>query len=126
MDEKSVLLVESNIKLRQVIAASLENKDWRVLEASSGAFAEELLMREKPDMLVVEHLPRSEADAAIIDAYRAEDQHNGYVVLTVLDRPSKNWIAKHQPDAIVYKPFDVRYLERRMKQIIQEKGGDGT
>lgn len=126
MEEKCALLVESNYHLRQVIAASLENKSWRVLEASSGEFAEELLMREKPDILIVEYLPRSEADAAIIDAYRDADGHNGHILLTVLDRPAKSWVKKHQPDAIIYKPFDVRYLERRMCEIVQEKGGDGA
>jgi DNA-binding response OmpR family regulator len=120
MNGKCALLVESNFHLRQVIAASLENKDWRVLEASSGEFAEELLMKEKPDVLIVEYLPRSEADAAIIDAYRENDGSNGHIVVTVLDRPAKNWIKKHEPDAIIYKPFDVRYLERRMEEIIQE------
>ena len=125
MMEKSALLVEANHHLRQVIAASLENKDWRVLEASSGGFGEELLAREKPDVLIVEYLPKSEADSAIIDAYRSEDGDDGYVVLTTLDRPTRAWVQKHQPDAIIYKPFDVRYLQRRMDEMIQEKGGDG-
>lgn len=118
-------MVEANHHLRQVIAASLENKDWRVLEASSGGFGEELLAREKPDVLIVEYLPKSEADSAIIDAYRSEDGDDGYVVLTTLDRPTRAWVQKHQPDAIIYKPFDVRYLQRRMDEMIQEKGGDG-
>jgi DNA-binding response OmpR family regulator len=125
MGEKCALLVESNFHLRQVIAASLENKNWRVLEASSGEFAEELLAREKPDVLIVEYLAKSEADSAIIDAFRCENNRNGHIVLTVLDRPAKQWIKKHQPDAIIYKPFDVRYLERRMDEMVQEKGGDG-
>lgn len=125
MMEKSALLVESNHHLRQVIAASLENKNWRVMEASSDVFAEELLAREKPNVLIVEYLPKSEADSAIIDAYRCEDGHHGHIVLTTLDRPSKTWVRKHKPDAIIYKPFDVRYLERRMEEMIQEKGGDG-
>lgn len=118
-------MVESNFHLRQVIAASLENKNWRVLEASSGDFAEELLAREKPDVLIVEYLAKSEADSAIIDAFRCENNRNGHIVLTVLDRPAKQWIKKHQPDAIIYKPFDVRYLERRMDEMVQEKSGDG-
>jgi DNA-binding response OmpR family regulator len=124
MNEKSALLVESNYHLRQVIAASLENKSWRVLEASTGEFAEELLAREKPDVLIVEYLPKSEADSAIIDAFR-DDADKGHVVLTVLERPNNSWIMKQQPDMIIYKPFDVRYLERRMDDMIQEKGGDG-
>ncbi|MGD2161940.1 MAG: hypothetical protein PVH60_08960 [Anaerolineales bacterium] len=125
MTEKSALLVESNYQLREVIAASLENKSWRVLEASTGDFAEELLSRETPDVLIVEYLPKSEADSAIIDAFRTSDGQGGSIVVTVLDRPAKSWINKHQPDAIIYKPFDVRYLERRMEEMIQEKGGDG-
>jgi hypothetical protein len=47
------------------------------------------------------------------------------VVLTVLERPNSTWIKKQQPDVVIYKPFDVRYLERRMVDMIQEKGGDG-
>ena len=124
MNEKSALLVESNYHLRQVIAASLENKDWRVLEASTGEFAEELLARENPDVLIVEYLPKSEADSAIIDAFR-DTEEDGHVVLTVLERPNSTWIKKQQPDVVIYKPFDVRYLERRMVDMIQEKGGDG-
>lgn len=124
MNEKSALLVESNYHLRQVIAASLENKSWRVLEASTGEFAEELLAREKPDVLIVEYLPKSEADSAIIDAFR-DEADKGHVVLTVLERPNNSWIMKQQPDMVIYKPFDVRYLERRMDDMIQEKGGDG-
>jgi DNA-binding response OmpR family regulator len=103
----------------------LENKNWRVLEASTGKFAEELLSRETPSVLIVEYLPKSEADSAIIDAFRDTDGQDGSLVVTVLDRPTRSWITKHQPDVIIYKPFDVRYLERRMEEMIQEKGGDG-
>jgi hypothetical protein len=74
--------------------------------------------------LIVEYLPKSEADSAIIDAFR-DDADKGHVVLTVLERPNNSWIMKQQPDMIIYKPFDVRYLERRMDDMIQEKGGDG-
>lgn len=126
MNDKSAILVESNHQLRQAIAASLENKDWRVLEASSGEFAEELLARDVPDVLIVEHLPTSEADSALIDAFRESNSNGGQIILTVLDRPDKTWIDKHQPDAVIYKPFDVRYLQRRMEKMIQEKGVDGA
>ncbi len=113
----TVLLLETESSLRKVVAASLQQLGLRILEAEDAAAARQHLQDEAPDLFVLEFDPPSGENGALIEAYR-EHSEEGAVVLTTTERPKDDWRQRYQPEAVVYKPFDVRYLSRRVRHLI--------
>lgn len=113
----TVLLLETENSLRRVVAASLQQLGLRIIEAEDADAAREHLQDEAPDLFVLELDHPSGENGALIDAYR-EQSDEGAVVLTTTERPKDDWRQRYQPEAVVYKPFDVRYLSRRIRHLI--------
>jgi DNA-binding response OmpR family regulator len=118
----TILLVEPDHQLRRVIAASLEQQGLRVLQASDTRFALSLLEREDPELLILDLRPSDSIDR-LVEVYlddEIDDAKNRPILITTLDRPDKRWLQEIKPDAVIYKPFDVRYLYRRVMESLQE------
>ena len=119
---ETILLVEPDHQLRRVIAASLEQKGLRVLQASDTRFALNLLEREDPELLILDLRPSASTDR-LVEVYlddELENDKNRPILITTLDRPDAQWLQEVKPDAVIYKPFDVRYLYRRVMESLQE------
>ncbi len=52
--EKTILLVEDDLDLRQVVRITVEEPGRRLLEASSGTEALEIALAESPDLIVLD------------------------------------------------------------------------
>lgn len=119
---ESILLIESDPDLRRVITLSLQQKGFRIPEVVDVAQAYEFLKKKTPDLLVLElDIPHGN-NGELIDAYRKcleQDTENGKVILTTTLRPGDSWRKRYQPDAVIYKPFDVRRLCDLVKEKIQ-------
>jgi DNA-binding NtrC family response regulator len=124
---KTILLYERDRQLRRVISASLESQGWRVLQASNIEFATQLLQREIPDLLLIEFCEIEEQEGRLIAHFRAEKAPGSLspVLVTTIDRPTKEWIQEHQPDLVIYKPYDVRHLQNSIRQALEERAFDG-
>ncbi|MEJ2010867.1 MAG: hypothetical protein P8X64_01435 [Anaerolineales bacterium] len=122
---ETVLLIEPDHQLRRVIAATLEQKGLRVLQASDSGFAIRLLEREDPELMILDLNP-SVATDQLIAAFLDEDDNlpadekSRPILITTLDRPDKQQLQEINPEAVIYKPFDVRYLYRRVMESLQE------
>lgn len=116
----TVLLLETERSLRKVVAASLQQLGLRIIEAEDAEAARQHLQGGAPDLFVLELDHPSGDNGALIDAYRAQSDE-GAVVLTTTERPKDDWRQRYQPEAVVYKPFDVRYLLRRVRRLIHHK-----
>lgn len=114
----TVLLLESEPSLRKVVAASLQQTGLRIIEAEDADAARSRLAEESPDLFVLELGHPAGEHGALIEAYR-QDSDDGAVVLTTTERPAEGWRHRYQPEAIVYKPYDVRLLSRRIRRLIQ-------
>jgi DNA-binding response OmpR family regulator len=113
-----VLLLESEPSLRKVVAASLKQTGLRIIEAEDADSARMRLEEESPDLFVLELDHPAGEHGALIDAFRQQCDE-GAVVLTTTERPREGWRHRYQPEAIVYKPYDVRLLSRRIRRLIQ-------
>ena len=120
---QSVLLVEPDSDLRRVIAASLENKGWQVLQASNQQSARRLMAHSQPEVLITEVSAVADAQSSssnLIEIFRQRAPQEHFVLVTTSHRPPRTWRETHRPDGVVYKPFDVRHLCRRVQSLIQE------
>lgn len=127
----TVLLYERETSLRKVVAASLSQLGLRIIEVGDARAAWHQLEAEQPDLFVLEFDHPSGENGAMIDAYR-ELEGEGAVILTTTQRPNDGWRQRYQPEAVIYKPYDVRFLCNRISRLVPAEHhssstqGDGT
>jgi DNA-binding response OmpR family regulator len=109
----TVLLVERDKDLRRVISASLAQMNVDVLEAKDDKDAREIMKKDHVKILIVEHDWKYSKNTNVIEAYREQMKgETGTVLVTTKDRLNDDWRKQQKPLAVIYKPFDVRYLCR--------------
>lgn len=113
-----ILLLERDPDLRKSITLSLRQNGMQVLEAHNDTEAFEILHREPRVTLLILDRDSAQPCGPLIQAYREKTQPQGNVLLIVMERLEDQWRQKFQPDAVVYKPFDIRYLYRRVQHLV--------
>jgi DNA-binding response OmpR family regulator len=116
--KKTILLLESDSELRKVIALHMERLNWRVLQSKTVEFALQLLERETPDILILELDTPYRMNGMLIDRFRAIDHGlPGKVVILALEHLNREVVDRYQPDILIYKPFDIRNLSKRVEAL---------
>jgi DNA-binding response OmpR family regulator len=121
----TILLVEQDNDLRRVVAANLEQQGWRVLTASAPSDARQFLGQEEPTVLVFGTETSWQAGGKLIDQFRdhADDgDGESLVVITPTDRLAEQWRRTYEPDVVIYKPYDIRYLNRKLTKLLRAPG----
>ena len=117
--EKAVLLMERETNLRQVIAITLRQLGFEVLEAADLLSAHKILDECIPGMMILAYEHPGEGYGELIDSFRQKKPDNkGKLLLITLQRPDDRWRQYYQPDLVIYKPFDIRYLTRQVTGLI--------
>jgi DNA-binding response OmpR family regulator len=113
----TVLLLETEPSLRRVVAASLQQSGLEIIEAGNADEARRQLEQAPPEVFVMELDHPEGENGQLIDAYR-RNIDDGAVVLTTTERPKDNWRQRYQPEAVVYKPFDIRVLAKSIRSLL--------
>ena len=114
----SILLLESDPGLRKSIALSLQQNGIQVLEASDNTEALEILDRVPLTLFIID-CDSSTQCGNLIETFREKSsKQTGNVLLISMERLEDQWRQQYRPDAVIYKPFDIRYLYRRIKNLI--------
>ena len=115
---QSILLLERDPGLRKSITLSLQQNGIQVIEARNNAEALENLKRIPFTLLILDRDSATHC-GSLIQAFREKSsRQNGHVLLIAMERLEDQWRQQYQPDVVVYKPFDIRYLYRRIKNLM--------
>lgn len=118
-EDINVLLLERERGLRKAIVLSLAHLDIQVQETGSAEEARSLIEDEFPDIFILDLDFPEGKNGELIHFYRQHDSEEGGVVfVTATERPEDRWRLEYRPDAILYKPLDVRYLIQKLKKCI--------
>jgi DNA-binding response OmpR family regulator len=119
-DRTRILLLEGERRLRKAIVMSLKQLDIEIEDAPDARQARALLEEEpSPDILIVDLDFPEGKNSELIDLFRQKDGNEKKIVLvTTTERPKDKWRQSYHPDMILYKPFDIRYLIRRIRAYI--------
>jgi two-component system KDP operon response regulator KdpE len=111
----TVLLLEQEDSLRRVIVLTLKQLGIDVLEASDENSARKCLERKTPDLFIINLDSPTGKKGQLIKLFREKSgDEQGAVLLTTTQRPEDKWRQRFRPDVVIYKPFDIRYLMRRI------------
>jgi DNA-binding response OmpR family regulator len=117
-----LLLVESDAELRRAVILCLRENGWRILPAMNPEDACRILTQETPEILMMDMDPPADRQGLLIEKFREgrADGRRGSVLIATEQRLEDGWRHKYHPDAVIFKPFDIRYLSRRISQLAEE------
>jgi two-component system chemotaxis response regulator CheY len=116
-ERQTVLVVEDDASIREVISDVLEDKGFRVLPAVNGSDALQQLDRVRPDVMVLDLLMPVMHGWAFMETYLEKTGGSLIPIVVVSVNPalprSYNRLGVHQ---VVSKPFDVDHLLEAVEQ----------
>ena len=119
-----VLVVEDNSDVRAYIKEQLANQ-YQVLEAPNGRIGLERAVETVPD-LIVSDIMMPELDGVSLARRLKTDERTNHIPLILLtaraDQDEKIEGLETGADAYLTKPFDVRELLVRIRQLIEQRG----
>ena len=110
-----ILIVEDDPQLRKVMFHSIKNLGIPVLSSNKANEAIELCRLKSPDLVILD-LEDERTQLNIVEALR--QQNGAAVVLLRSNRLGDDLRSKIKPKEVIYKPFDTRYLCRRIVELL--------
>ncbi|MGO2414732.1 MULTISPECIES: phosphate regulon transcriptional regulator PhoB [Cobetia] len=122
MSSKTVLIVDDESSIREMIAVALEMADYRVLEADNAQDAHAIVVDEKPDLLLLDWMmPGTSGLELARRLKRDETTAELPIILLTAKGEEDNKIQGLEAGADDYitKPFSPRELVARLKAVLR-------
>jgi DNA-binding response OmpR family regulator len=116
---KTILVIEDEIKIRKVVRSYLENADFMVAEAGDGKSALTLFDRLKPDLVILDLMLPGESGESVCRALRRISRVP--VIMLTAKAGEADQVAgfRHGADDYVTKPFSPRTLVARVQALLR-------
>ena len=126
-DERSVLIVDDEADVSEVLAFTLRREGFRVQTASEAAEALALARSERPDIVLLDVMMPGISGWEMLERMKSDDATRDIpvVMCTVLAEPRFfEKAAEHKAAGYIRKPFKPESVVRTIKGVLS--GGSGT
>ncbi len=119
-EKKTVLLVEDDESVRQLVRITLEMNDYEVVEAKDGLEGLLLLDLHNPDVIVLDLMMPDVGGERMLAQLRATPETKRVPVVIITGKPevAPEVIGLVGPDNFFPKPFDPDAVIERVKAIL--------
>jgi two-component system phosphate regulon response regulator PhoB len=120
----TVLVVEDEPQIQELVAVNLEHSGHKVLRAASAEEAEAAIRRALPDVLVLDWMLPGESGIAFARRLRADERTRELPILMLTARamePDKLSGLEAGADDYLTKPFSPRELAARIKAVLRRR-----
>jgi two-component system phosphate regulon response regulator PhoB len=120
----TILVVEDEPQVQELLAVNLEHAGHRVLRAASAEEAEAAIRDALPDVLILDWMLPGESGVALARRLRAEERTSGLPILMLTARAMEaDKIAGLESGADDYltKPFSPKELAARIKAVLRRR-----
>ena len=117
-----ILVVDDEPKICAVLNAFLKARGYQVVSASSGDEAMTAILRERPDVVLLDiRMPEMDGKA-LFQHIRALDPKTCVILITDDgdEEQAKQFLAMGAFDCVA-KPFDLTYLDRTVVALVTER-----
>jgi DNA-binding response OmpR family regulator len=123
MKEKSILVVEDEPNIAEVVSLYLERADFKVQVAADGDLALQILEKKIPDLIILD-IMLPEVDGFAITRW-LRDRSNVPIIMLTARRDEIDRIAGLElgADDYVVKPFSPQELVSRVRAVLRRAGG---
>ena len=122
----SILVVDDEPKLREMIRLYLEQEGYRVVEAAHGRDALFVARHEKPDLIILDLMMPEMGGLDFMRAY-SKEAHAPIIMLTAKVEDADKIVGLELgADDYLTKPFNVRELIARVRAVLRRMQKSGT
>jgi DNA-binding response OmpR family regulator len=123
MDEQTILVIDDEPSIREVVTLYLQRAGYRVLVAADGEAALQALDRHSPDLVVLD-LMLPQVDGLEITRKMRATGDTPIIMLTARREETDRILGLEMgADDYVVKPFSPRELVSRVKAVLRRTGG---
>ncbi|MGL4650600.1 MAG: response regulator transcription factor [Caldilineaceae bacterium] len=124
---QTILIVEDERALRDMVALYLEQEGFRVAQAANGQEALFVAREQKPDLIVLDLMMPIMNGHDFLRAYQKEGGQAPVIMLTArVEDLDKILGLELGADDYVTKPFNVRELVARVRAVLRRSGRSGA
>ena len=116
---QTILVVDDEAKLRQMIRVYLEQENYRVVEAGNGRDAIFVAREAKPDLIILDLMMPEMNGYDFIRAYGKEAETPVIMLTAKVEDHDKILGLELGADDYVTKPFNVRELTARVRAVLR-------
>jgi len=117
-----ILLVEDEQPIREMLRFSLEKKGYNVIEAESGAQAREILLTNRPDLIVLDWMLPGESGVEFLKYVRADKVLSDIPVMMLtarVEESDKVIGLDNGSDDYMTKPVAIKEFQSRIKALLR-------
>jgi DNA-binding response OmpR family regulator len=120
----SVLLIEDEVGLLEILDINFRSAGYRVMTATDGVTAWREFDEMRPDLLVLDlNLPQM-SGFRLLELIRSESEVP-ILILTAYDFAEAEEVAQYRPNLYLKKPFDVQTLIVEANRLIGREPASG-
>lgn len=123
---QTILLVDDEAKLRDMIRMYLEQEGYRVVEAANGREALYVARYEKPDLIILDLMMPEMGGYDFMRAFSKEASTPIIMLTAKVDDQDKILGLELGADDYVIKPFNVRELIARVRAVLRRVNKTGA
>ena len=119
---KTILLVEDDQAIREMVVFALEKEGYNVIEAEDGQAAHVAIANERPDLILLDWMLPGDSGIEICRQLKREDDTRDLPIIMLTARGEEDDRVQGLEtgaDDFVSKPFSVRELVARIKALLR-------
>lgn len=129
MTAKTVLIVDDEAPIREMIAVALEMADYRVLEAANAQSAHSMIIDNQPDLLLLDWMMPGTSGIELARRLKREEttRELPIIMLTAKSEEDNKILGLEAgADDYITKPFSPRELVARLKAVLRRTTPKGV
>ncbi|MCE8004860.1 phosphate regulon transcriptional regulator PhoB [Billgrantia ethanolica] len=129
MTAKTVLIVDDEAPIREMIAVALEMADYRVLEAANAQSAHAMIVDNQPDLLLLDWMMPGTSGIELARRLKREEatRELPIIMLTAKSEEDNKILGLEAgADDYITKPFSPRELVARLKAVLRRTTPKGV
>lgn len=127
LEQRTVLVVDDDDAIREMLVLALEMEGYRVLQAFDGRAALTVLAEEQVDLVTLDVMMPVLDGWQVVDAMRADPRTRAIPRIMLSGMPIDHLMracAARQAAAILTKPFDLTYVVALVGHLLAEPPAD--
>ena len=123
---RTVLIVEDDVHIRELLKLYLEKEGYEVLTAADGREGLDLFRKEHPDLILLDVMMPVMDGWEVCKAVRAEGKTPVIMLTAKSETDDKVTGLKAGADDYITKPFEMKEVLARIEAVLRRSGGEGN